>query len=343
MNSDFHPRVTACVVAHNEERSIEGCLTALFEQSFEWPYEIMLIDNASSDATVEVAERVARRFVDSRAVRFSVIRRKSNNLGAARQMALENATAPSLAFTDADCVVPLHWLATLESTLDSNRERGVVAVGTSNQPPRNGSAFHHAQRLMFSNVLGHFGSEQAKRGSGTQREVAHLPTCSVIYDRDALVAAGGFANSHRWVCEDVDVSYKLRARDAKLLKIDSVEVEHRTRTSFRGWSRKIFRYGWGQIQVMRNVREHRRWKYLVPALFALSFPISALFGTEALVAWAVAYAFGIVAVSIFLSVRARRPRLLFIMIPLYAITHFSYGAGLLAGVAGWSGGRRTRG
>ncbi|MES2964638.1 MAG: glycosyltransferase [Bdellovibrionota bacterium] len=343
MKSDLDSRVTACVVAHNEERSIEACLSALFEQEFDRPFAILLVDNASTDQTIEIAERVAFRYAERSHIRFTILRRKMNNLGAARQTALENVTTPFLAFTDADCVVPPRWLTTLDSTFDLHQGRGVAAVGSSNQPPRDGSPFHQAQRLMFSNFLGHFGSEQSKRGSVDGREVSHLPTCSVLYDREALVAIGGFAHSHRWVCEDVDVSYKLRARDGRLLKVDSLEVAHHSRPSFRDWGRKIFRYGWGQIQVMRKVREHRRLKFVLPALFALSFPAAALVDMKFLLAWSIAYVAGIATCAVVLSLQARRPHLLFLMIPLYAITHFSYGAGLLAGVAGWSGGRGPRG
>lgn len=334
--------MTACVVAHDEERTIARCLSALFAQELDRPLSILLIDNASTDRTLEVASRVAAEVAAHNAnVTFSIVTRKVNNLGAARQTALETATTPLIAFTDADCVVPPGWLKTMTETLEANLERGVVAVGTANQPPLSGHSFHRAQRLMFSSYLGNFGSEQARTTSLHLREVEHLPTCSVVYDRNALLEAGGFARAHRLVCEDVDVSYRLRAREAKLLKLDSIEVEHHSRPSYRNWARKIFRYGWGQVQIMRKVREHRRLKFLLPIAFALSFPLVALVSMQALLVWSVAYVAVIALASLVLA--SGRPLLVARMIPLYVITHFSYGAGLLAGAAGWSGGRGSRG
>ncbi|MEK7356856.1 MAG: glycosyltransferase [Bdellovibrionota bacterium] len=342
MNSDPQSRVTACVVAHNEEQTIERCLEALFAQDFGGPVEILVVDNASTDSTSEIARNVGARLTTPDR-RFSLVARKVNNLGAGRQTAVEHATTPMIAFTDADCLVPSNWISSLAAALDENRSKGVVAVGTSNQPPHDGSPFHQAQRLMFSSLAGNFGSEQVMKGSAHRRDVTHLPTCSVLYDRDALTAIGGFANSHRLVCEDVDVSYRLRARDARLMKLDTVEVVHHFRPSYRSWSKKIFRYGWGQVQVMRKIREHRRFKFMLPLLFALSFPVVALLGPNALLAWVLAYVGSVAALSLWLCLRDRRLDLFASMIPLYFITHFSYGAGLLAGAAGWSGGRGPRG
>lgn len=342
MDSKCEAKVTACVVVRDEEKTIERCLDALFRQELDEPFEIVLVDNASKDRTIEIAERVAATHADRSDVTFRIVERRVNNLGAARQNAVETANGSVVAFTDADCIVPPGWLATLTRTLREHRSRGVAAVGTVNRPPTKGTSFHEAQRRMFESFLGHFGSEQARPSSKRGlREVEHLPTCSVIYDRQELLDAGGFGRDHRLVCEDVDVSYRLRARDARLLKIETVVVEHHSKPSYRHWARKIFRYGWGQVQIMRKTPGHRRWKFALPVLFALSFPIAALLDPRALVAWTIFYVSALALLSLVSS--AGRLALVARMIPLYAITHFSYGAGLLAGVAGWSGGRGPRG
>lgn len=52
------PPLTVCVSAYNEEARIAACLTHLAQQTFK-DFRIVVLDNASTDRTVEIAERFA--------------------------------------------------------------------------------------------------------------------------------------------------------------------------------------------------------------------------------------------------------------------------------------------
>lgn len=55
---DTHPSISALVLAHNEEKMIANCLETL-----RWCDEIVVLDNGSTDGTVEIAERLGARVV----------------------------------------------------------------------------------------------------------------------------------------------------------------------------------------------------------------------------------------------------------------------------------------
>ena len=55
MNSNS-PEVSIIIRTHNEERWISHCLSAIFSQDFD-NFEVVLVDNNSTDYTVEVAKR----------------------------------------------------------------------------------------------------------------------------------------------------------------------------------------------------------------------------------------------------------------------------------------------
>src|SRR5438046_1623249 len=83
------PTITACILARNEEHRLEGALQSLQG----WTDQILVIDNESEDATVEVARRYTEHVLTAaRAVNFD----------AARNLAIEHATSGWLFYLDAD-------------------------------------------------------------------------------------------------------------------------------------------------------------------------------------------------------------------------------------------------
>ena len=86
----------------NEEKYIRGCIAALLEQDFpEREYELIFIDNGSSDASASIVKQFDR---------VKLLELKERNVYFARNKGLEEASGDIVAFTDADCVVSKDWL-----------------------------------------------------------------------------------------------------------------------------------------------------------------------------------------------------------------------------------------
>lgn len=81
------PRISACVITYNEERSIERCL-----RSLSFADEIVVIDAFSTDRTVELCQSLATKVVQSKWQGFA----KQRNIG------LETCTGDWVFFLDAD-------------------------------------------------------------------------------------------------------------------------------------------------------------------------------------------------------------------------------------------------
>jgi glycosyltransferase involved in cell wall biosynthesis len=104
------PRVISVIVpALNSADTLPLQLQALEAQDYEGAWEIVIADNGSTDATVEVATRHLEQLERGRVVHARDRRSASHarNVGAAR------AEGDFLAFTDADDVVSEGWLSAL--------------------------------------------------------------------------------------------------------------------------------------------------------------------------------------------------------------------------------------
>lgn len=98
------PRFSIVIPAYNEEKFIGDCLDSLLRQDFRDPYEIIVVDNKSTDETAAVAK--------SRGV--TVVREERQGVCWARQRGSELATGEIIVSTDADTVYPANWLSRID-------------------------------------------------------------------------------------------------------------------------------------------------------------------------------------------------------------------------------------
>jgi glycosyltransferase involved in cell wall biosynthesis len=92
------------VCAHNEERTLPGCLHSLLAQT-RLPDEIVVVNNASTDATGDVARRVGN---------VRVVDEPRKGLVTARETGRAEARGNLLVYIDADCRAPVKWLERIE-------------------------------------------------------------------------------------------------------------------------------------------------------------------------------------------------------------------------------------
>jgi glycosyltransferase involved in cell wall biosynthesis len=101
MKKQTKPFISVIIPAHNEKKYIDACLTALTHQKTRVPYEILVVDNLSTDKT------------SSRSSAYHGVRLlKENRLGLAftRNKGAKYAKGDILSFVDADCVVQKNYI-----------------------------------------------------------------------------------------------------------------------------------------------------------------------------------------------------------------------------------------
>jgi len=99
------------VPARNAEATLPRTLEALARQDFDAPFEVIVVDNGSTDRTVELA----------RAVEGPIRVLEQSNLGAAagRNRGVAESSGPLLAFCDSDCFPTPGWLRAGVGALES--------------------------------------------------------------------------------------------------------------------------------------------------------------------------------------------------------------------------------
>lgn len=105
-------RFSVIVCAHNESRYLAACLHSLLAQS-RLPDEILVVNNASTDSTRDVAAAFPS---------VRVVDEPRKGLVVARETGRLAATGDVLVYLDADCRAPLMWLQRIERRLAADPE-----------------------------------------------------------------------------------------------------------------------------------------------------------------------------------------------------------------------------
>lgn len=115
--------------------------------------ELVIVDNASTDNTSEVIERVLRRHQD---LKIRVVREPRVGLSRARNTGVQVASAPFLVFTDDDCYVDPSYFINLQRHRSVERFdyfSGNIALFKETDAPEGGSLKKDAIERVSSGVI----------------------------------------------------------------------------------------------------------------------------------------------------------------------------------------------
>ena len=129
------PRISAIICTHNREQYLGAAIDSLLEQTLD-NYEIIVVDNASTDGTAAIAKA---RLGDPK---VHYIHEPTLGLSVARNCGAEAAKGEVVAYLDDDAEASEGWLAALIKVFEEN-ERVAIAGGkvtliwpTNAHPPR---------------------------------------------------------------------------------------------------------------------------------------------------------------------------------------------------------------
>lgn len=230
------PFVSIIIPAKNEEHNIGKCLSAL--ASIDYPkYEIILIDNGSTDKTIEVAKGYGAIVFEKPELTISGMR----NYGA------RHSSGDVLAFVDADVVVSKMWLRNAIMSFD---ETDIGCVGCSPNIPEESTWVETIWHLQIKAM--------------PQRETRKwLASMNMIVRRDVFFEMGGF-NEALITCEDVDLGYRISTK-YRIVSDKRIEAVHLGEAkSLKNLFRKEF---WRGKSNYSGLFEHGLILSEVPSLF----------------------------------------------------------------------------
>ena len=216
------------VPAYNEEQSIASCLNSLISVAYD-DKEIIVIDDASTDRTVQAIEKLLDKGV------ILVRREKNGGRAAALNSGLQQAAGDVIITTDADTVVPSDWLQRFTSCFE---QQGVVAVGGAYQAYNQDKPLVNATSILDQILNGVF------RKSLVPNKLSGVNSAIL---RKLLLDLGGF-NENSWWSEDSELGWKLKRTGKVVYDPDNVVNTTYPDTWSDIWKRKFY---WGYAMGLK--------------------------------------------------------------------------------------------
>lgn len=248
------PRISIIVPVHNAEKTLKKCIESLLCLDYS-NYEVAIVDDGSVDKTFAILGEYRDR--------ITIIRSHHAGPSKARNDAAKIAQGDFLAFTDADCIVDKNWLNEL---LKGFENESIAAAGGSQYSPEEETAFGKRVQLFFE-LTGFLGGYIKGRDQDAIVEVAHNPSCNVMYRKSAFVGIGGF-DEGLWPSEDVDLDYRLKKKKFNFRYNPRAVVYHYRPQSLKALSQMMYRYGVMQGVLTKRYGFFRRIQF-IPVVFVL--------------------------------------------------------------------------
>lgn len=227
------PRVSMVIPMYNAEGTIREAISSLLEQEQGVPEEIIVVDDASTDASAEIVEGLA---ISDPRVRLI----RQDHRGAPRTVnhGVQEAQGELIGLLDSDAMVHPRWLATLLPVFVDPKvyaAAGRIEIANPQSLPARiaGSELLHR----YSRLRGPY--------------VDHLSTCSILYRREVFTEVGLFDPSYA-IGYDVDMSYRIRRLDKLICYRPEAICYNFWREKFYAYYRQQFRYAYDRAELIRT-------------------------------------------------------------------------------------------
>lgn len=220
------PLVTVIIAAHNGAHTIGEQLEALADQRDAPRFEVLVVDNNSTDDLASVVAELSAR-LDVRIVPASELQGQAY----ARNIGAEAARGTFILFCDQDDMVSPQWVESLSSLL---REPGTFATGPLELRRYNSDEV----RILFA---GSDADEVTPYTIGGYLPFAY--GCNLGFRRSDFLELGGFDNSFQGGGEDQDLSWRAIENGLRLSVSPQAKVSYRLRDEARGLLRQQRGYG----------------------------------------------------------------------------------------------------
>jgi len=246
------PRVSVVVLTYNSEKFIGPCLRSL--SAVDYPdLEIIVVDNASSDATIERVHEAGG---------FDVLVPNRTNRGCAggNNDGWRASSGDIVFFLNPDTTVDRGVVRAIVEVFDSHPE--AVVCGCKILYPDGETIWHTGGVIHPNGMTTHRGYGEKDRGQYDEVcDIDYASGCAVAFRRDFLEKVGGF-NEDYWpgYYEETDLCWKARRAGYRVLYAPRAVVYHHESQSFTLYSPSFFYYMFrNRIRFLVNNYSLRDW------------------------------------------------------------------------------------
>ncbi|OIO25533.1 hypothetical protein AUJ14_03945 [Candidatus Micrarchaeota archaeon CG1_02_55_22] len=322
--------ITVTVPVKNEEKHLRKCLDALLYQDYP-NYEIICSYNRSDDASLEILEEYASKGL------IRLYRDDDGNNVTSRNKLFRESHGDIILLFHARSIAEKQFLSTLAKKLDENPDAAGVCANI--HYPQDAHPISKAVCVTMHSWLGGHGTSYRRVRND---EAVDCPLLTA-YRREVLEKTG-FFDPYYNVGDDADYNERARRQGFHFMKTPETRHYQYMRDSLPKFAKRIFVYGMERAKVFTHHGSSPKI-YLAPSLALLFFTATLILALARpnympFVQLELA-AYAIIVLSFSIKEALENDLSLLPLLPvMYAVEHFFYAVGMLAGLIAYAPGRR---
>ncbi|MBF0547485.1 MAG: glycosyltransferase [Candidatus Riflebacteria bacterium] len=312
-------RPSVIIPVFNKPRELENCLEALVKQNNSPAFEVIVVDDGSTENLSKVKEKFAARLN----LRWCKLE-KNQGPAVARNAGIKMARGNVVVFTDSDCQPDLNWLKRMTAPFCDPEITGVKGSYKTRQV----DTWAKLAQIEFEERFDLL--EQSL-------DIDFVDTYSGAFKRADLIKIGGFDTSFTKADnEDVDLAFRIKLMGGHFVFVRDAFVEHKHREGFWNYFKlKFFRGFWRSKVYEKHPGKMGKESYTPNSLkmqlvLLLIFPFIFLFSSKKVKSIIHFIIFWLISCGNLLKVSFRFHRDVLYLVPVFA---FFRGVALLGGLA----------
>jgi cellulose synthase/poly-beta-1,6-N-acetylglucosamine synthase-like glycosyltransferase/peptidoglycan/xylan/chitin deacetylase (PgdA/CDA1 family) len=264
----YFPPVSIVVPAYNEAVVIARTVGSLAASAYP-DFEIVVVDDGSSDRTAGIVERLGLR-------RVRVLRQRNAGKAAALNAGIRQTSGEIIVMVDADTIFEPE---TLRRLVQPFADRSVGAVSGNTKVGNRRTMIGRWQHIEYV-----IGFNLDRRMYEVLRCMTTVPGAIGAFRREVLESVGGVSGAT--LAEDTDLTLAIGRSGSRVVYADEARAWTEAPASLSGLWRQRYRWSFGTMQavwkhkralVSRDPRERRVGRLALPymILFQIAFPIAA--------------------------------------------------------------------
>lgn len=241
------------IPVYNRPVEIDELLESLTHQTLK-NFEVLVVDDGSEIDSKKVVEKY-REHLD-----VKYFHKENSGQGFTRNFGFKNASGDFFIVFDSDCIIPPHYLETVDKHLNENN---LDAFGG---PDRDHKSFTPIQKAISYSMTSPF-TTGGIRGSEKSLGAFHPRSFNMGISREVFQTTGGYLIPK--MGEDIEFSIRIINSGFKAGLIKDAFVYHKRRTNFLHFFKQLHFFGRARINVSRFHPREIKLVYTFPAIFTI--------------------------------------------------------------------------
>ncbi|NME83076.1 glycosyltransferase [Clostridium sp. SM-530-WT-3G] len=245
--------ISIIVLNHNNKSVIFRCIDSLLNHNKNYNYEIIVVDNDSTDGSYELLEE---RYKD----RIILVKNTKNGCSSGRNIGIKHSSGEKLVFIDSDqWVISDRWLDAGIYILQKNKGVGAVSWG----------AGWFEKNKLRGPIVDYMPNRGILPWQLFRDDVSYLATSGLIMEKKIFELIDGFDEYYDPTCfEDTDLAFQIMDLGLKIAYTPYISLMHLPHQTTKSGSNSH-----NKLMDRNGMYFKKKWKEKNPAILAKSWEL----------------------------------------------------------------------